>query len=476
MHGRIYYWFILLPSLVVLCGMTNVVMAEDEVTPASYPASDYGMSGDTYQSAPVTQPYAGQYYSAADATTTDSDMAKRLADVEAALKKMQDKEKADKAKAAGKMTATPYGRIQMDTAAFTDDPNYPVTDKDGGEFRAIRLGLQGGGFDVMTYRIEIDFANEKVVAKDIYMNIGELPLMQNIQIGHFKEPFSLDELTSDNYTTFMERNTANDLIAPKRHFGVMAHGCTEEQNATYAVGLFAEQKDAAIVQSNNAGASATMRATWLPWYDEATDRGLLHLGAAYSYRDAYNDQWVYSVRPESHLSSLISSGTTTNVKARNEFGAETALVYGSFSVQSEYYLNAVDRDAGYSDFSTQGGYVYFSYFLTGESRPYNRKSGVFERVKPFENFFRVRDENGFVSMGKGAWEVKYRYSYLDYYDNGSTGITRAGTVADHTLGANWYLNPYTRMMFEYIYSGDNLYNGTGTTYTNIYQMRAQIDF
>ena len=35
-----------------------------------------------------------------------------------------------------------------------------------------------------------------------------------------------------------------------------------------------------------------MRATWLPWYDEATEgRGLIHTGVAYSHRDAFDNQF-----------------------------------------------------------------------------------------------------------------------------------------------------------------------------------------
>ena len=45
-----------------------------------------------------------------------------------------------------------------------------------------------------------------------------------------------------------------------------------------------------------------------------------------------------------------------------------------------------------------------SYFLTGEHRPYDRTAGKFNRVIPFENFFRVRTECGEIVTGMGAWE------------------------------------------------------------------------
>ncbi|MGW8257301.1 MAG: OprO/OprP family phosphate-selective porin, partial [Thermoguttaceae bacterium] len=287
----------------------------------------------------------------------------------------------------------------------------------------------------------------------------------------------LDELTSSRFATFMERSTAGGLMAPGRHVGVMAHGHTESENATYAIGAFAES-GTTIAQNDNLGGAATMRVTWLPWYDEATNgRGLLHTGIGYSYRDAFNNEWNYSYRPESHLVNSLGPGTLTDIDTRNLVNAELAFVYGPFSVQSEYFINWIDRTAN-PDCKTTGAYVYFSYFLTGENRVYKRSSGVFERVKPYENFFRVRDEDGFVSTGKGAWELKYRYSYLDGYDDGMFVLENGGadTVSNHTLGVNWYLTPYTRFMFEYIHSGINQYTGLGEGDLNIFQMRAQLDF
>ena len=156
-------------------------------------------------------------------------LAARVAEVEKALKKIDDKAKEDKSKAAGKMSATPGGRIHIDTAAFSQDAIDKARhdEQNGVEFRTARLAIYGGGFDIIKYQIEYDFAGkDKVRCKDTYFAITDLPLVQNIQIGHFKEPYSLDELTSDNYITFMERSTANDVMAPKRHIGVMAFGNT----------------------------------------------------------------------------------------------------------------------------------------------------------------------------------------------------------------------------------------------------------
>ena len=86
------------------------------------------------------------------------------------------------------------------------------------------------------------------------------------------------------------------------------------------------------------------------------------------------------------------------------------------------------------------------YFLTGESRGYDKRMGKYDRVKPLENFFLVRDENGRVQYGLGAWELAYRYSYLNLNDSSIQG----GVYSEHTVGLNWYWNPNIKFQINYI--------------------------
>lgn len=62
------------------------------------------------------------------------------------------------------------------------------------------------------------------------------------------------------------------------------------------------------------------------------------------------------------------------------------------------------------------------------------------------------------------------------------GITTAGAgqAADHTVGVNWYLNPYTRVMFNYVHSVDK-FNKTATSQIpggniDFFEARFAIDF
>jgi phosphate-selective porin OprO/OprP len=134
-------------------------------------------------------------------------------------------------------------------------------------------------------------------------------------------------------------------------------------------------------------------------------------------------------------------------------------VNGPVSLQSEYVRAFVTRpNANRVDFSSL--YVQGSYFLTGEHRTYENATAVFGRVSPKHNF------EG-IGQGWGAWEIAARYSRLNLDDQPIFG----GKLQDVTLGLNWYLNPNTRVMWNYVHA-DRIDTGGA----NIFQTRFQVDF
>jgi phosphate-selective porin OprO/OprP len=134
-------------------------------------------------------------------------------------------------------------------------------------------------------------------------------------------------------------------------------------------------------------------------------------------------------------------------------------VLGPFSMQGEYIGVNVDRDAAESAV-LQGFYVYASWFLTGESRPYDVACGEFVRLKP---------SNAFGEGGVGAWELALRYSELDLNDE-----VRGGVEKNVTAGMNWYVNSAVRVMFNYVRATSETDNGDVDV--DIAQVRAQVDF
>lgn len=430
----------------------------------------------------------------------EKDLAARVKDLESALKKIKDKEAADKKKAASAPSAKLGGRVYFDSVFFGQNAASRANLGDGQDtsfFRTTRLSAEGVGFDVMYYKVEVDFAPRRDITtsvaaghshtvsaqqtsfKDVYFGIQELPLVGKVQVGHFKEPFSLEELTSSRFITFTERALPNVMV-PQRNLGIMIGNHTQSQNATWAMGVFRTVDDMPPYLADDSSIYAfTARGTWLPWYDEATEgRGLLHVGGAYSYRDYSNKTLRLSARPETGAGPTIIDSRIggfdrlTGVADAQLYGGELAAVYGPLSIQTEYIATLFERTATNQDPYVHGAYVYVSYFLTGEHRPYKRSSGTFDRVKPFTNFFRVRTSDGYVETGSGAIELAYRYSYLDA-DN---SILLGGYASNHTFGINWYLNPYTRVMCDYTHSNVDVKDAGPNTYIDCFTVRAAFDF
>jgi phosphate-selective porin OprO/OprP len=499
MHGRISPWCAW--TLTAVVAMAASAQAQEQEAIA--PQDNYAMTGQA--SAEGGQPYAdaGQTTSETGVPGTlvsdpkpAPDLAQRIEALEKALQKANDKELTLAKEKASKPTVVVGGMIQTDAAMFSQDAASRVQFPKGGtgadgvrngvDFRRARIKVTGEGFSVIEYSLEMDFATlgsttpYSAAFKDCFIGVKELPLVGNIRLGHFKEPFGLEQLISDRFSTFMERSVADEgAIVPGRNWGVMAYDWAESERMTWAIGTFVTQMpdNPPVYRENSGGWATTMRVSALPWYDEASDgRGLIHTAVAYSYRDAANGAMSLSAKPEAYLGPTVvdinGAGTLTNVNNNQLLGAEAAMVYGSLSLQAEYYMDRVDftnRDS----VQLNGCYAMASYFLTGEHRPYNRKTGTFDRIKPLENFFRVQTCDGSTATGIGAWEIAYRYSMLDL----NAVDPRCGAVFDNTLGVNWYLNPNTRVMWDYVHSQvDRSKSGLTSSDMDVFEMRFAVDF
>ena len=348
--------------------------------------------------------------------------------------------------------------------------------EDGAEFRRARLYLSGVLYENLLFEAEYDFAGGVSSFKDVYLELTGIPVVQNLRVGHFKEPFSLDELTSSNDITFMERALPN-VFAPGRNTGAMVHGAylgdPGAERVSTALGIFRTADDFGN-DADDGGYSGTIRVTGLPWYG-ADGRNFFHLGAAYTHRNP-DDTIRLRQRPESGNAAHFLDTGDFEAEDIDSFALEAALAYGPFSLQGEYMTSDVEtRLLGSRDFD--GFYVQGSYLITGERRPYDHGDGTFGRPDPARNF---AFHDG--ARGWGAWEVALRYSSLDL-DGGGRLLAQAfgggrpirgGSGENITVGLNWYLNPNARVMLNYVIADidSRMYDGD----LNILQTRFQLAF
>jgi len=355
------------------------------------------------------------------------------------------------------------GRIQNDWAVASSSAGlrekYDIAAVETGtELRRARIDLQGNIWKVVNFRLEYDFATGEAEAKDVYIGLRAVPWVQNIRVGHYKEPFGLEFITSNNDITFMER-AIPFALTPGRNTGVGIYGAEFEERVTWEGGFFALADDTGFGFGPAADYDLTGRVTGLPW--AADEAHFAHLGLGYSHQFRGDDfELAYRQRPESHLYpvSLVNTGNvpTNGVDLLN---AEGAVVYGPFSAQAEYSQSFVSIP-GSVDANVGGFYTQASWFLTGESRPYRRARGYFDRVRPLHNL-------AFDGTGWGAWEVAARFSWLDL----NSGSVRGGQLSDVTAGLNWYLNPNVRITANYIHA-----HRQATGDANIVQSRFQFAF
>ncbi len=350
------------------------------------------------------------------------------------------------------------GRLHNDWTTFSPDSaieqQFPGT-RDGIAMRRAWLEFRGDFDDFMGVRIQLDFAPDDTSIRNFYIFFTDV-LPARLAVGQFKEPFSMDELTSSNSTTFMERALPN-AFAPSFNPGIMLSDSVADQRVTWAAGIFRDTDGTGRNIADN-GYNATGRITYAPIY-ENEGANVLHLGAAYTYKDPEDGQFRVRQRPEAGRADRFIDTAAVDADSVGILGLEAAMVNGPFSLQGEYMRASLDGRAGQQDVDYDGWYVQGSYWLTGEHRNYSRSSGAFGYVNPERNF----GQNG----GWGAWELAARYSELDLND----GNIEGGKLENITAGINWHLNPNTRVMWNYVNA-----DRKGIGKTDIYMMRLQLHF
>lgn len=379
--------------------------------------------------------------------------------------------------------------LQIDFGWFGQDANNVETVgviPDGAFFRRARVGWFGELYEKIEYRTEFDFAEPaRPRFLDNWIALRNLPIIRNAILGHYFEPFSLERYTPNRFITFTERSLA-DTFSPVRNMGAMVYGNALEERIAWAAGVFrSNSNDYGEDVSVSSGYAGTFHSTFLAWYDEVDEftRRLLHLGGSFSYRTPGDDPVRFSTRPSARMRQdgvgglpvFVDTGDIDDADHFWLYGIEAAWVHGPASVQAELIQSTVIRQFDENP-TFRGGYIYGSWFLTGESRSYSPTSilgrfreGIFQRMKPRSAVFQSTPGGGVT--GIGAWEVAARWSFIDLNDAGVEG----GYLYDMTYGATWYLNAYTKSMFNYVRA--NLKDPVqGSSTADLFVWRVQFEF
>ncbi len=374
------------------------------------------------------------------------------------------------------------GRVQFDTAWFDvpQNVNQNINNQyaDGVDFRRARFRLDGTLYEVFEYAAEFDFVNsirvrnqpgvvgffdETVTSPtDLWWTIKELPIVGNLRIGSQKEQIGFEHIVSSRYLPFMERSFNQDTfyggLFNGFQPGASIYNTYGNEVGVWNLGIYKPNNNVFSNSTGDGDFSVTGRVTRLLAY-ENDGRMLLHLGLSGRQGTAISQPGVpgrfQTFRTRDAVRSGLSAGwpspagITVSGDDQQTANGELVAVLGSLTFQSEYLVNSL-QDASVTlggpttNLVYHGGYVQALYFLTGENDHYSKKTGAFEKVRPYTNFFKPNKCNGSIS-GMGAWQVGVRYNHLDLNDQGING----GILDNLTAGMNWFWNPNLKWQFNY---------------------------
>lgn len=349
------------------------------------------------------------------------------------------------------------GRLHADmTMPENDDGALRSTNyEDKYEARRMRLDVTAQVWKAWQFKVQYDFTDTGIAGlRDAFIKylVDTENVKGTITTGHFKEYISLEELTSSNDISFIERSTmaAAFNATNGRRLGVGASMAFYDK-VTASLGLFGRS----VGNAADDAVKVTGRLTYSPIHNKVR---AIHVGAAGSYVTNWDtNTFAPNPRPEFDVGSGVrpygnvgtGSGafSVANIDDAWRLGAEAAFVYGPWSAQGEYQRFELSRTGGAEDLSFDGWYVMGSYLLTGESRQYKFEDGLFQNPKP---------SGVFGKGGWGAWELLVRYSNLDLFDtdlatcNLATAANNCGEEDNLTAGINWYPNQNLKFMANWI--------------------------
>lgn len=366
--------------------------------------------------------------------------------------------------------------------------------------RRLIFGAEGaipGGFG---YKMEFELSQQTVNYEDLIITYQKPGSPILFTVGHHYPLSSLELLTSNRFTSFMERASNTDAFGYGRRLGASIAYLDPAGQYSLTAGVWGQ--DIASTAFNRTGWQASVRGTYSPMIGAMQG----HLGFQFQHRvqprDAQNVQ--YRARPFTQTTDQRFIGTPTIAADGDDIlGVELAGIWKSLHVAGEaqkvwvrgynaakVFTNANNSVAGGAiypgDPSFFSWYAEVGYFLTGETRGY--KGGKWDRTKVLSPV-----DKG----GMGAFQINARIDQTDLSDKlGSgpivvgTNFVNGGKQTGYQASLIWLPTDYVKFLAQYTRAhveGGSAATGTFVSSTvppiqdrsyNVDQfgLRAQLDF
>jgi phosphate-selective porin OprO/OprP len=316
-----------------------------------------------------------------------------------------------------------------DVANLDSDPG----DGDDADFdlRRAELVLKGKGPGNFDWVLGYDASGDgKFLDANIKYKFGG-DKKHFVQVGQFKQPNSLEELSSTKNNDFISKAMITNTFAVSRRLGASYDLGGDDWQVTAS--YFGRE----LTRNRAHGSGFGLRGGWAPINEKGN---ILYVGASYVDHDVDGDTLRLRVRPDADFANrLIDTGSSgiLNADRTSTVGLESFWVSGPVKLQAEYMMNTVDRyDTGFAsqpggDFDSNGGYISGVWNITGET--WSNKGGV-------------PGTSGPENPARGMWQAGLRYDTMDLDD----GAIEGGKMSTWTVGVNYYWRSNFKFMVDYV--------------------------
>lgn len=360
-------------------------------------------------------------------------------------------------------TFHPRGRVLSDFSS-TRGSAFDERNITGTEMRAVRLGAEGS-IGALGYKIDAELADNTVSIKDAYLSydttLGRLPA--EFYVGNRLKDRTIEGATTSTRIPFMERNAVASVGTPDSgYFGL--GGQMKLIGNSWHLGVGVTGDDIGNAGDATDTLTYTVRAHWNPIKRSA---GFLHVGGWYFHEDLGADANRINKTPRIALgfndNVRVSASAIDDTTDDHAWGAELGGTWRSLWAFAETTSRTINSssEASVEQKATSAS---AGWLLTGEKPGFSSRSGVWGTTRVLRPV---------TDGGMGAFEIAARYDKYDFTD-----AARGGEGDAWTLGVNWYLNNWSRLMLNYVHWNTNnqVGNYRGPDSGNTLGVRAQVVF
>lgn len=369
------------------------------------------------------------------------------------------------------------GRILADYGGAFGS-RFPAQNVSRTTLRAARLGVEGNAHQ-LSWVLEGDYSNNELSVMSAFMTWSDKMAKHLVEytLGNKFNERSFDGSTGSDQTVFLDRDiVANALLPVKGWYGLGGAFKIFGDNWHVATQISGNDVNTANV-TNNVRDDLTymLRTHYIPWRSK---KALIHLGAWGFYED---------VKPAASFSQRVRLLARTDDAFGLQFGPMVPLansmaggvelfgIWGPAWGLVEYgarHMKLRDTAPGLSlsprNLGAQGTEQAFSFqtgaFLTGETPNYFAHTGQWATPRVLHPV---------TEGGVGGWEVAARWDWID-----ATSIPTGGRAWTATIGVNWYLLSFARLMLNYTHADvtNKTGNYIGPNSGNIVGVRSAVTF